>query len=113
MTPIEQTFVIPKNHIHFKAQPLINNQDDELMDCAIAYIEVNGGGPTPAHTHEHDHLFTVLEGCVTIHTDEEIIHLNEGMSYRVKGTSLHSVWNACEKTSKVLGISLIRKHDTF
>jgi len=106
---LEETFVIPKNHVNFKAQPLISNQEDELLDCAIAFIKPNGGGPNPSHTHLHDHLFTVLAGEVEIHCDDKIILLKEGMSFRVKGTSLHSVWNKSNLESKVLGISLIQK----
>jgi len=106
---LERTFITPKNHVNFKAQLIVNSTEDELLDCAIAYIEPHGGGPMPEHTHVHDHLFTVLVGAIEIHSDAQIILLKEGMTYRVKGTSSHSVWNKGALEAKVLGISLLQK----
>ena len=96
----------PKNHINFKALKLSSNIDNEIMDCAIAFIEPNGGGPLPDHTHSHDHLFTVISGEIEIRLEGEKIRLNNGMSLRVPGNKLHSVWNISTEIAKVSGISL-------
>lgn len=98
--------ITPKNHINFKALKLSSEIDDEIMDCAIAFIEPNGGGPLPDHTHSHDHLFTVISGEIEIRLESEKIILNEGMSLRVSGNKRHSVWNVSKKIAKVSGISL-------
>ncbi len=96
----------PPNHRDFKAVLLAKDIDENIMDCAIAYIEKNGGGPFPAHTHSHDHLFTVIEGDIQIKIEEKNINLSEGMSIRVVGERLHSVCNIGKKTAKVMGISI-------
>jgi mannose-6-phosphate isomerase-like protein (cupin superfamily) len=96
----------PKNHINFKALQLAAEIDDEIMDCAIAYIEPNGGGPLPDHTHPHDHLFTVISGKIEIRLRGEKIILNDGMSLKIPGCEPHSVWNVSENIAKVLGVSL-------
>ncbi len=96
----------PPNHKNFKAVLLAKDIDENIMDCAIAYIEPNGGGPLPSHTHSHDHLFTVIEGSIQIKIEDKEINLSEGMSLRVNGKKLHSIWNISEKIAKVLGISI-------
>jgi quercetin dioxygenase-like cupin family protein len=98
--------ITPKNHINFKAIKLSSEIDDEIMDCAIAFIEPNGGGPLPDHTHAHDHLFTVISGEIEIRLEGKKIILNEGMSLRVPGHKSHSVWNVSKQLAKVSGISL-------
>jgi len=98
--------ITPKDHINFKALKLSSEIDEEIMDCAIAYIGPNGGGPLPDHTHLHDHLFTVISGEIEIRLDGEKIALSNGMSLRVPGNKLHSVWNVSEQIAKVSGISL-------
>lgn len=98
--------IIPKNHIKFKARQLSSEIDEEIIDCSIAYIEPNGGGPSPDHAHPHDHLFTVVSGEIEVRTDGEKIILKDGMSLRVPGNRLHSVWNVSQKTAKVIGVSL-------
>ncbi|ARU47971.1 cupin domain-containing protein [Sulfurospirillum diekertiae] len=110
MALVEQAFITPKNHVDFKAHPIINNQKDELLDCAIAFISPNGGGPNPDHIHVHDHFFTVIKGEIEIHSDNNRILLKEGMSYRVNGQSMHSVWNKGDIEAQVLGISLLQKN---
>ena len=101
--------VTPKDHINFQALKLSSNIDEEIMDCAIAFIAPNGGGPLPDHTHEHDHLFTVISGEIEIHLGDKKIILTEGKSFRVPGQTLHSVWNVSQKIAKVLGVSLSAK----
>ncbi|NCD11194.1 MAG: cupin domain-containing protein [Epsilonproteobacteria bacterium] len=101
--------VTPKDHINFKALKLSSEIDEEIMDCAIAFIEPNGGGPLPDHTHEHDHLFTVISGEIEIRLGDKKRIVTEGMSFRVPGKTLHSVWNVSTKIAKVLGVSLNTK----
>ncbi len=96
----------PPNHKNFKAKLLAKDIDESIVDCAIAYIEPNGGGPSPCHTHSHDHLFTVIEGNIQIKIEDKKINLSEGMSLRVNGKKLHSVWNISGKTAKVMGVSI-------
>lgn len=99
-------FITPKNHKAFKALVLSSHIDDEVKDCAIAYIDPRGGGPDPDHTHPHDHLFTVIAGEIEIRMDGETFAVTEGMSLRVPGETRHSVWNTGPTTAKVMGISL-------
>ncbi len=96
----------PPNHKNFKAILLAKDIDENIIDCTIAYIEPNGGGPSPCHVHSHDHLFTVIEGNIQIEIEDKTVTLSEGMSLKVNGKKLHSVWNFNKKTAKVLGISI-------
>ena len=68
----------PPKHVNFRAKKLFGEMG-RIVDGSVAYIELNGGGPTELHTHEHNHLFIVTEGeariqlgdeTVTIHKDE-------------------------------------------
>lgn len=98
--------ITPPNHINFKALKLCSEIDGEIMDCAIAFIDPNGGGPQPNHTHSHDHLLTVISGEIEVWLENEKVTLSENMSMRVPGNKPHSVWNASNSPAKVLGISL-------
>ena len=104
-----KNYITPKNHRKFKALPLSSKIDDEIIDCAIAFIEPGGGGPFPDHTHSHDHLFTVISGEIEIRIGEDKKKIKRGMSIRVKGETLHSVWNVGTSEAKVIGISLNKK----
>ena len=53
-------FLEVPNHINFKAKKLFGAV--EIKDGAIAYIDLNGGGPVELHTHNHNHLFIVTKG---------------------------------------------------
>lgn len=98
--------VIPPNHIGFKALPLAKELDEEIIDCAVAFIEPQGGGPTTDHIHEHDHLFTVISGEIEVMVENTVHTLKSGCSLRVSGSKLHSVWNRGRTVAKVIGTSL-------
>lgn len=95
----------PPAHVNFEAKRLFGEMG-EIIDGAIAYMSLNGGGPTEQHTHEHNHLFIVVEGeaKVLLGTKEVIIHKNE--SFLVEGKIPHSVWNNLETETVVIGISV-------
>jgi mannose-6-phosphate isomerase-like protein (cupin superfamily) len=99
-------FITPPNHIKFMAKKLFG-ASGEIQDGAIAYLEPGGGGPTTQHTHSHNHLFVVISGeaKVLLGTREVIIHENE--SFLVEGRIPHSVWNNTDKTTIMLGITVI------
>lgn len=99
-------FITPKNHENFKALPLASNIDEEISDCAIAFIEPGGGGPSPDHRHCHDHLFTVISGEIEVRMGADKRQIKAGMSIRVNGEIPHSVWNRGSSRAKVIGISL-------
>ena len=52
----------PPKHVNFHAKKLLGEMG-RIVDGSVAYIELNGGGPTELHTHEHNHLFIVTEGA--------------------------------------------------
>ena len=78
-------FITPPNHIKFKAKKLFG-AIGTIIDGSIAYVDLNGGGPTEQHTHEHNHLFIVTQG--------------EPKSIP------HSVWNNIETETVMIGISV-------
>ena len=98
--------ITPPNHSKFKALPLAKDIDTEIIDCALAFIEPGGGGPSPDHTHPHDHLFTVVSGEVQVHINGQRHLITSGCSLRVPGSKLHSVWNCGSQPAKVIGTSL-------
>ena len=51
----------PPKYVNFHAKKLFGEMG-RIVDGSVAYIELNGGGPTELHTHEHNHLFIVTEG---------------------------------------------------
>ncbi len=48
-------FMTPPKHVNFRAKKLFGEMG-HIVDGSIAYIDLNGGGPTELHTHEHNHL---------------------------------------------------------
>ncbi|KAA9001886.1 cupin domain-containing protein [Affinibrenneria salicis] len=100
-------FITPPDHIHFLAKKLFGNVG-EISDGAIAYLEKGGGGPTEQHTHTHSHLFVVVSGKAKILLAEQEVVLEANESYLVDGAIPHSVWNAADETTVMLGISVAR-----
>lgn len=98
-------FVTPPNHINFLAKKLFGDVG-EIIDGSIAYLEKDGGGPTELHTHEHNHLFIVVEGQAKILLGNETIIISKNESYLVKGNIPHSVWNNIDTQTTMIGISV-------
>ena len=102
----KQGFGIPPKHVGFLAKRLFG-AEGEIKDGAIAYIEPNGGGPTEAHMHSHDHLFVVVKGEATIRLANDVVKVGENESYRVDGRIPHSVWNETAETVVMIGITVV------
>lgn len=98
-------FIVPPNHVNFKAKKLFGNVG-EIMDGSIAYLNLQGGGPTEKHTHEHNHLFIVVKGSAKVLLGEEEVIINQDESFLVKGTIPHSVWNNQDAETVMIGISV-------
>lgn len=99
------SFITPPDHINFKAKQLFKNME-QIIDGAIAYIDLNGGGPKEPHTHNHNHLFIVTEGEAKILLNGETIFLKKDESFLVKGNIPHSVWNNIDGKTVMIGISV-------
>ncbi len=99
-------FFTPPQHIGFKAKKLYE-QSGNIKDISLAYVDKDGGGPVTAHTHSHDHLFTVIEGEAKIVLKDETVIVKKGESLLVKGDIPHSVWNNKSSVCIMLGTSLI------
>lgn len=95
----------PPEHVNFLAQKLYGKSN--MLDCSIAYLEKNGGGPLHHHTHAHNHLFIVTEGEAEIKLDNKSIILRKNESYLVNGMIPHSVWNRAEQTTVMIGITIM------
>lgn len=102
---MEQKFVTPPNHFGFRAARLFGEQG-LLLDGALAYIEPGGGGPEPAHTHETDHLFYVIEGELAVRCGGETITIHAGEARRVPGAVPHATQNPGAQIAKVLGLTV-------
>lgn len=98
-------FITPPNHINFKAKKLFGNMG-QIIDGAIAYVDLNGGGPTELHTHEHNHLFIVTKGEAKIILGDEVVILKKDETFLVNGSIPHSVWNNCDSETVMIGISV-------
>ncbi|WP_212904780.1 cupin domain-containing protein [Clostridium polyendosporum] len=99
-------FITPPNHFGFKAKKITEEIKGKISDCSIAYIESQGGGPEPSHTHVHDHFFVVIEGIATIKMGEKKITVNVDESIIVPGLIIHSIWNETDKPLKMIGITI-------
>lgn len=99
-------FMIPPNHVGFKAKKLNGQIAGNVTDCAIAFIEPGGGGPDPSHTHPHDHFFIVVEGWATIQMGNEKVKVNTDESIMVPGEIIHSIWNESAQPLKMIGLTI-------
>lgn len=105
ISALPEDFVTPPDHIRFRAKKLFQ-ECGEIADGAIAYLEPGGGGPQTKHTHEKDHLFIVVKGAARILFGDEIKIIRENESFIVPGNLPHSVWNATEEETLMVGITL-------
>lgn len=99
-------FITPPNHTNFQAKKLFDNCG-QIVDGSIAYIALNGGGPTEQHTHNHNHLFIVVKGEAKILLDKETVIVKKNESFLVNGMIPHSVWNNAEEETIMIGITVI------
>lgn len=100
-----EEFMTPPKHVNFKAKKLFREMG-QIMDGAIAYISLDGGGPVEQHTHEHDHLFIVTEGEAKILLGNEAVIVKKNESFLVKGKIPHSVWNNSDGETVMIGITV-------
>lgn len=100
-----EEFMTPPKHVNFKAKKLFGEMG-QIMDGAIAYISLDGGGPVEQHTHEHDHLFIVTEGEAKILLGNEAVIVKKNESFLVKGKIPHSVWNNSDGETVMIGITV-------
>ena len=101
IVPVILTMVL----VACKAKKLFG-QMGQIVDGAIAYISLDGGGPVEQHTHEHDHLFIVTEGEAKILLDNENVIVKKNESFLVKGKIPHSVWNNSDGETVMIGITV-------
>ena len=99
-------FTTPPNHINFRARKLFGEMG-RIVDGAVAYIDLDGGGPTEPHTHEHNHLFIVTEGEAKILLADKEIIVGKDEAFLVEGNIPHSVWNNSDGVTKMIGITVV------
>lgn len=95
----------PPKHINFKAKKLFGEMG-QIIDGAIAYVDLNGGGPTELHTHEHNHLFIVTQGEARILLDDQEVIIKTDEHFLIDGQIPHSVWNNSDIETVMIGISV-------
>lgn len=98
-------FVTPPKHINFKAKKLFGELG-QIIDGSIAYVDVNGGGPTEQHVHKHNHLFIVTEGEAKILLEDKEVIVKKDEAFLVDGNIPHSVWNNSTGKTVMIGISV-------
>ena len=102
---MKEGFMTPPNHTNFTAKKLFGSMG-EIIDGSIAYIDLQGGGPTEKHTHEHHHLFIVTKGEAKVLLDDEEIIIKKDEAFLVNGKIPHSVWNNIDEETVMIGISV-------
>lgn len=65
-----------------------------------------GGDPAEQHTYEHDHLYIVTKGEITIFLCEDSMILKEDEFFLVKGFIPHSLWNHTYSETSLIDISV-------
>ncbi|MDE6784783.1 MAG: cupin domain-containing protein [Ruminococcus sp.] len=101
----EHEFITPPDHINFKAKKLFGDCG-KIIDGSVAYISLGGGGPVEQHTHEHNHLFIVIQGEAKILLADKTIIIKKNESFLVNGTIPHSVWNNYDGETIMIGITV-------
>ena len=76
----------PPKHVNFHAKKLFGEMG-RIVDGSVAYIELNGGGPTELHTHEYNHLFIVTEGEARIQLGDETVIIHKMKPSLLKAAS--------------------------
>ena len=99
-------FMTPPKHVNFRAKKLFGAVGN-IVDGAVAYMDLNGGGPTELHTHEHNHLFIVTEGEAKILLGDEEVIIHKEEAFLVEGRIPHSCWNNIDGMTKMIGITVI------
>lgn len=98
-------FVTPPAHVNFLAKK-IPELSGTFSDGALAYLGPGGGGPVEKHTHPHDHLFLVIAGEARVELADRTVVVRPGETCRVPGRVPHSVWNAGQGTTVMLGLTI-------
>ena len=94
-------FMTPPKHVNFRAKKLFGAVGN-IVDGAVAYMDLDGGGPTELHTHEHNHLFIVTEGEAKILLGDEEVIIHKDEAFLVEGRIPHSCWNNIEGVTKMI-----------
>lgn len=102
---MKEGFLTPPKHVNFEAKKLFGSIG-EIIDGSIAYMSLEGGGPTELHTHEHNHLFIVVKGEAKIQLADETVILKQDEAFLVEGKLPHSVWNYAPEETVMIGISV-------
>lgn len=102
---MNEDFMTPPMHVNFKAKNLFGALGS-IVNGSIAYIDLNGGGPTQKHSHAHNHLFIVTQGEARVEFDDETVIIRKDEAYLVKGLRPHSVWNNADGQTVMIGISV-------
>ena len=98
-------FINPPNHVNFRVKKLFGDVG-HIIDGSVAYIDLNGGGPTELHTHEHNHLFIVTKGEAKIILGDREVIVGKDEAFLVEGKIPHSVWNNIQDETMMIGISV-------
>ena len=101
-----QEFITPPKHVNFRAKKLFGEMG-RIVDGSVAYIDLNGGGPTELHTHEHNHLFIVTEGEARVQLGDETVIIHKDEAFLVEGHIPHSCWNNIDCLTKMIGITVL------
>ena len=98
-------FMTPPKHVNFRAKKLFGALGN-IVDDAVAYIDLNGGGPTELHTHDHNHLFIVTESEAKILLGDKEVIIHKDEAFLVEGRIPHSCWNNIDGVTKMIGITV-------
>lgn len=97
---------LPSDYTGYAARALLCKEEGSPADCCLAVIEPGGGGATPAHTHDHDHIFFVIEGAARIQIGEMSSLLTSNQALHVPGATIHSIWNCGDEELRILSINI-------
>jgi mannose-6-phosphate isomerase-like protein (cupin superfamily) len=104
---LEKDFITPPEHIRFRAKKFYSGEG-KVLDCAVAHMEKDGGGPLSLHTHNHDHLFFVVAGEAKVCFADSALIIRKNESCLVEGRKPHSVWNNLDTETVIIGMSIIK-----
>ena len=81
---------------------LLSPSSNGVIQCMMLDLPENTSTSDELMNHDGEEVATILEGCVDLHLDDEVVHLNVGDSIRILPNMNHRWVNSSKDLSKII-----------